>query len=125
MAHEERKSESVREAIRTELAKDEPAQSRDARGELTSRNGTSPVLQLDGVSLAFDTPVLDNVSFVANEGETVVIVGESGTGKSTILKLILRLLVPDKGHVCIDGQDITKVTQKSHPVMNRNTTSTT
>ena len=35
------------------------------------------------------------------------IVGESGTGKSTILKLILRLLVPDTGHVLIDGEDIT------------------
>ena len=51
--------------------------------------------------------MLEDVSFVANEGETVVVVGESGTGKSTILKLILRLLVPDKGRVLIDGEDIT------------------
>jgi phospholipid/cholesterol/gamma-HCH transport system ATP-binding protein len=40
----------------------------------------------------------------------VVIVGESGTGKSTTLKLILRLLVPDEGRVLIDGEDITGLT---------------
>jgi phospholipid/cholesterol/gamma-HCH transport system ATP-binding protein len=66
-----------------------------------------PVIELDHVSLAFDEPVLEEISFAANEGETVVVVGESGTGKSTILKLILRLLVPDKGRVLIDGEDIT------------------
>ena len=64
-----------------------------------------PIIQVEEVSLAFDEPILENVSFQANEGETVVVVGESGTGKSTILKLLLRLLVPDKGRVRIDGRD--------------------
>ena len=66
----------------------------------------TPVVQVEGVSLAFDEPILEDVSFQANEGETIVVVGESGTGKSTILKLLLRLLVPDKGRVMIDGEDI-------------------
>ena len=66
----------------------------------------SPIVQVDDVSLAFDEPILKDVSFQANEGETIVVVGESGTGKSTILKLLLRLLVPDKGRVMIDGEDI-------------------
>ena len=64
------------------------------------------IVQLENVSLAFDEPILQEVSFQANEGETVVVVGESGTGKSTILKLLLRLLVPDSGRVVIDGEDI-------------------
>ena len=62
---------------------------------------------LENISLAFDEPILENVSLDAKEGETVVVVGESGTGKSTILKLILRLLVPEQGRVSIDGEDIT------------------
>jgi phospholipid/cholesterol/gamma-HCH transport system ATP-binding protein len=67
-------------------------------------------VRLENVSLAFEEPVLENVSFTASEGETIVIVGESGTGKSTILKLLLRLLVPDTGKVYIDGQNITELT---------------
>ena len=96
---------AVREAIRTELASDAPTTL-----EMRARRedgGMSPVIELDHVSLAFDEPVLEEISFAANEGETVVVVGESGTGKSTILKLILRLLVPDQGRVLIDGEDIT------------------
>ena len=96
---------AVREAIRSELASDAPAAlEQRARREDA---GMSPVIELDHVSLAFDDPVLEEISFVANEGETVVVVGESGTGKSTILKLILRLLVPDRGRVLVDGEDIT------------------
>jgi phospholipid/cholesterol/gamma-HCH transport system ATP-binding protein len=49
------------------------------------------------------------VSFVALQGETIVVAGESGTGKSTILKLLLRLLVPDRGEVYIDGDEITSL----------------
>jgi len=94
----------VRRAIRTELAGDAP-------DELVRRAGvidgvTAPVIELDNVSLAFDYPVIEDISFTVEEGETVVIVGESGTGKSTILKLILRLLVPDRGRVLILGDDI-------------------
>lgn len=96
---------SIREAIRSELAEDAPStlEMRAKRDD----EGKTPVIELDHVSLAFDEPVLEQISFAANEGETIVVVGESGTGKSTILKLILRLLVPDQGRVLIDGEDIT------------------
>jgi len=97
----ERASEQMREAVRSELAA-ELAGRRRVRGP-----DAPPVVELDHVSLAFDTPILEDVSFAAREGETLAIVGESGTGKSTALKLILRLLVPDKGRVLIDGEDIT------------------
>ena len=91
----------VRQAIRTEL------ESEPAGIAATDR---PPVVSLQNVSLSFDRPILRNVSFDAHVGETIVIVGESGTGKSTTLKLILRLLVPDEGRVLIDGEDITDFT---------------
>ena len=102
----DRRGQAVRRAIRSELASDAPdALARHAA--LLEAGRARPVIELDHVSLAFDIPVLEDISFAAHEGETVAVVGESGTGKSTILKLILRLLVPDRGTVCIDGQDIT------------------
>ena len=97
----ERKGESVRAAIRDELGDDAPVRE-PAESE--------PVIELDHVFLAFDNPILEDVSFTARKGETICIVGESGTGKSTTLKLILRLLVPDRGQVRISGQDITNLT---------------
>jgi phospholipid/cholesterol/gamma-HCH transport system ATP-binding protein len=99
---------SVRAAIRREIAVDAPApeEKRPSRGPAAPRT----VVEVDHVWLAFDTPVLEDVTFQALDGETVAIVGESGTGKSTILKLILRLLVPDRGQVRIDGEDITSLT---------------
>lgn len=99
----ERRTGQVREAIREELARDAV----DAGRPDTNGRPRVPVIEMQGVSLSFDQPILEDISLVANEGETVVIVGESGTGKSTTLKLILRLLVPEKGRVLIDGEDIT------------------
>ena len=104
----ERKSENVRAAIRDELAEDAPeseqlAAVKEASGE------SEAVIELDHIYLAFDSPILEDVSFIARKGETICIVGESGTGKSTALKLILRLLVPEKGKVCIAGEDITSL----------------
>ena len=100
------KSAGVRKAIRSELESDagEDAEERD---RLIQAGEIEEVIALRNVYLAFDEPILENVSFAAHTGETIVVVGESGTGKSTILKLILRLLVPDHGDVLIDGQDIT------------------
>ncbi|MEP6729711.1 MAG: ABC transporter ATP-binding protein [bacterium] len=107
----ERKSENVRAAIRDELEGDAPEA--DERAAAKEAAGESPaVIELENVFLAFDSPILEDVSFVARQGETICIVGESGTGKSTALKLILRLLVPDKGRVCIGGKDITALTFK-------------
>jgi phospholipid/cholesterol/gamma-HCH transport system ATP-binding protein len=97
-----RKTASVRAAIRNELATE--AAANDAP---PSSEAHEPVAELKGVSLAFEEPILEDISFVARKGETTAIVGESGTGKSTTLKLLLRLLVPDRGKVLIDGEDIT------------------
>jgi len=59
-----------------------------------------------------DQIVLNDISFTISEGETKVILGESGSGKSTILKLLLGLIRPDSGVIEIDGQDITKMSER-------------
>jgi phospholipid/cholesterol/gamma-HCH transport system ATP-binding protein len=103
------KPASIRKAIRSELAVDaRAAKTTDAKRERDG--GMERVVEMEHVSLAFDVPVLEDVSFIVRRGETIAIVGESGTGKSTILKLVLRLLVPDRGRVLIDGDDITPLT---------------
>jgi phospholipid/cholesterol/gamma-HCH transport system ATP-binding protein len=62
---------------------------------------------LDGVSKRFGTvTVLDRVTLHIPRGLTTVIVGPSGTGKSTLIKLITGLMKPDAGTVLVDGQDI-------------------
>src|SRR5689334_18956022 len=73
----DRSSAQLRKAIRSELAA-ELVGRRRVRGP-----DAPPVVELDHVSLAFDQPILEDVSFAAREGETIAIVGESGTGKST------------------------------------------
>lgn len=57
--------------------------------------------------------VIDDFNLTINPGAVVAFVGKSGTGKSTLVKLLLRFYDPQKGMITIDGQDIRKVTQKS------------
>jgi osmoprotectant transport system ATP-binding protein len=49
--------------------------------------------------------ILDDVSLAVGDGETLALVGASGAGKTTVLKLVNRLLVPDAGEVCVQGRD--------------------
>jgi len=65
-------------------------------------------VDFEEVTLSFDRsgPVLDGISFSVRAGETLAIVGSSGSGKSTIADLLLRLLEPDNGVVRLDGYDL-------------------
>jgi phospholipid/cholesterol/gamma-HCH transport system ATP-binding protein len=66
-----------------------------------------PVVVVDNVSLAFDDKVvLKDVSFTLLPGHTKVILGASGSGKSTILKLILGLWKPDGGSILVNGHQV-------------------
>jgi phospholipid/cholesterol/gamma-HCH transport system ATP-binding protein len=69
---------------------------------------TIPAIEFRSVDLAFDDQViLDKVDFKVRRGETKIVLGGSGSGKSTIINLILGLLKPDGGEILIDGENIT------------------
>jgi phospholipid/cholesterol/gamma-HCH transport system ATP-binding protein len=53
--------------------------------------------------------VLRGVNLTVEPGESMVIIGGSGTGKSVLIKTVLGLVQPDKGRILVDGQDVTKV----------------
>jgi phospholipid/cholesterol/gamma-HCH transport system ATP-binding protein len=85
-------------AIREELREEGQATPR--------RHPEDVVIALDNVWLHFDRPILRGVTLQAHKGETLMVAGESGSGKSTILKLILRLLVPSEGTITVFDKDV-------------------
>jgi phospholipid/cholesterol/gamma-HCH transport system ATP-binding protein len=65
-------------------------------------------IEFQNVTMSYDDRViLDDVSFTVNPGETKIVMGGSGTGKSTILKLTLGLIKPESGKILVDGEQIT------------------
>ena len=71
------------------------------------------MISIKNISKTFsDRVILNNISFTINKGEKIAIIGESGIGKSVLLKSIIGLLSPDDGNVFIDDQDINKITFK-------------
>lgn len=68
------------------------------------------MIRIENLSKAFGTaPVLQNVSLSILEGETLAIIGRSGSGKSVLMKHIIGLLRPDAGRVLVDGIDINAI----------------
>ncbi len=66
-----------------------------------------PVVVFDKVSITFDVkPVLDNISFTVQPGETRIILGPAGCGKSVLLKLTNGLIRPDSGSIRVFGQEV-------------------
>lgn len=79
--------------------------------------GERMMLEVDGLTKYFDTPSgrvhsVDGVSFTLEKGETLGLVGESGCGKSTTARTVIRLYEPDDGRIIFGGHDITHITQR-------------
>ena len=74
-----------------------------------------PTVTFENVDFGYesDRQILHDLSFEVGAGEKVAIVGPSGAGKSTIARLLFRFYDPWAGRICIDGQDISQVTQAS------------
>lgn len=109
----EKTVDTYHEVIREELKKD------DAAGVHEPRDGEA-VVELRDVYLSFDRPILKGVTLDAQKGETLMVCGESGTGKSTILKLILRLLLPDSGSIHVFDKEVVDLTFQEALELRRN-----
>jgi phospholipid/cholesterol/gamma-HCH transport system ATP-binding protein len=69
-----------------------------------------PLFEIENLHKRFRRQVvLNGVSLTISKGESLVIVGQSGTGKSVLLKHLIRLIEPDKGRVLFEGQDLAKL----------------
>jgi phospholipid/cholesterol/gamma-HCH transport system ATP-binding protein len=80
---------------------------------IAPRPTSGTILELENVSRYYgDLCVLNRVSLKLAFGETKIILGGSGSGKSTILKLMMGLETPDEGRVFIDGEDVTGLTER-------------
>ncbi len=76
--------------------------------EVDDKDRITPAMEFRDVYLSFDDrAILKGLSFKVLRGETKIILGGSGGGKSTIIKLVLGLLKPDGGRILVDGEDIT------------------
>ncbi|EEB69775.1 ABC transporter, ATP-binding/permease protein [Ruegeria sp. R11] len=94
------------------IEQDPDVTDRPGAGELQVKGGT---ITLKDVRFGYDSDrqILKGVSLTAKAGETVAIVGSTGSGKSTIGRLLFRFYDVTSGALCIDGQDVRDVTQKS------------
>ena len=80
--------------------------------EVDDRDRAIPAIEFRNVTMEFDNrKVLNNLSFKVMKGETKIILGGSGCGKSTTIKLVLGLLKPDDGQILVDGEDITNYSE--------------
>jgi phospholipid/cholesterol/gamma-HCH transport system ATP-binding protein len=67
----------------------------------------NPIVIFKDVSIAFDLkPVLQNISFTVQRGETRIILGPAGGGKSVLMKLVNGLIRPDSGTICVFGEEV-------------------
>ena len=84
-----------------------PGSATEAEPSEFANDRVVPAIEFRDVELAFDDQIiLDKVSFTVRRGETKIALGGSGSGKSTIINLILGLIKPDAGEILIDGEDI-------------------
>lgn len=90
----------------------------EASADGDTRNGRG--LSLAGVTHGFDgTPVLKGVDLAVDRGETLAVIGPSGTGKTTLLRLLAGFYAPDAGRVALDGTDLWSLSKRDRRAVRR------
>jgi cell division transport system ATP-binding protein len=84
--------------------------------------GAGAMIVFDKVTKTYDPNVeaLKDVSFVIEKGEFVFVVGASGSGKSTMIRLLLKELEPSEGRIIVGGRDLTRLKRNRVPQLRRN-----
>ena len=79
----------------------------------TPEDPTQPVVIFDDVSIGFEgKPVLENISLTVSPGETRILRGPAGSGKSVLLKLVNGLIRPDSGTITVFGEEINNMREQ-------------
>jgi cell division transport system ATP-binding protein len=88
----------------------------------TAAQAASAMIVFENVTKVYDPDVvaLRDVSFVIEKGEFVFIVGASGSGKSTIIRLLLKELEPTRGRIIVGGRDLARLKRSRVPLLRRN-----
>ncbi len=104
----------------------DPATGKASDGRVTSPvpGGVTPILKVEKLAVRFALPqgqihAVEGVSFDLKPGETLALVGESGCGKSTTGRAIMRLVDPSAGSITVDGQDVAKASSGALRAMRR------
>ncbi|HSX73689.1 MAG TPA: ABC transporter ATP-binding protein [Shinella sp.] len=104
----------------------DPATGKASDGRVTSPvpDGVAPILKVEKLAVRFALPqgqihAVEGVSFDLKPGETLALVGESGCGKSTTGRAIMRLVDPSAGSITVDGQDVAKARSRALRAMRR------
>jgi len=82
-----------------------------------------PTIVFDDVSMSFGgRPVIENVSFHVDRGQTLCILGRSGVGKSVSLRILMGFLKPDSGSVRVEGQEVTALSEREMQAIRKRVT---
>ncbi|PYQ44702.1 MAG: organic solvent resistance ABC transporter ATP-binding protein [Acidobacteria bacterium] len=84
----------------------------EGQAEAAARDVDEPVISFRDVHVAYDRPILKGVSFTLSPGTTKIVLGGSGSGKTTILRIMLGLLKADAGSVVVDGTEVTALSEE-------------
>ena len=100
--------------------KEDLRSAREASG--AERRGSAPIIELSDVTKVYPGGhlAIDRVSLSIGRGEFVFLVGPTGCGKSTLIKLLIRELTPTEGQVMVAGRDIAQLPEKQIPYLRRN-----